>query len=165
MHACETSSGPRYRVIYRKPDHSQTQKRGFMSRLDAELFLANIEIDKSRCAYVDPLKSQALLGEWLDNWMAGRSDWQPTSRGRGRGTVEIHIKPKLGQYPLGALDHQTLQKRAGGLSASRGASARKLVNVLSGSLQTAVKDGRLRASGYCQTLPGAEWAPNAAKRK
>ena len=147
INAYETSSGKRYRVIYRKPDHSQTQKRGFKTKRDAELFLANIEIDKSRGAYVDPSQSRVLLGEWLDNWMAGRSDWQPTSRERARGIVEIHIKPKLGQYPLGALDHQTIQKWAGGLSSSQGASSvRKIVNVLSGSLQMAVKDGRLPAN-------------------
>jgi len=147
INAYETSSGKRYRVIYRKPDHSQTQKRGFKTKRDAELFLASIEIDKSRGAYVDPSKSRVLVGEWLDNWMAGRSDWQPTSRERARGIVEIHIKPKLGQYPLGALDHQTIQKWAGGLSASQGASSvRKIVNVLSGSLQMAVKDGRLPAN-------------------
>jgi hypothetical protein len=40
-----TSGGKRYRVIYRKPDHSQTQKRGFKTKRDAELFLANIEVD------------------------------------------------------------------------------------------------------------------------
>ena len=142
-----TSSGKRYRVIYRKPDHSQTQKRGFKTKRDAELFLANMEVDKSRGAYVDPSKSRVLLGEWLDDWMATRADWQPTSRERARGIVEIHIKPKLGQYPLGALDHQTIQKWAGGLSASQGASSvRKIVNVLSGSLQMAVKDGRLPAN-------------------
>jgi len=100
INAYETSNGKRYRVIYRKPDHSQTQKRGFRTKRDAELFLANIEIDKSRGAYVDPSKSRVLLGEWLDDWMEGRSDWQPTSRERARGIVEIHIKPKLGQYPL-----------------------------------------------------------------
>ena len=88
-----TSSGKRYRVIYRKPDHSQTQKRGFKTKRDAELLLANMEVDKSRGANVDPSKSRVLLGEWLDNWMAGRSHWQPTSRERARGIVAIHIKP------------------------------------------------------------------------
>ena len=69
-----TSSGKRRRVIYRKPDHSQKQKHGIKTKRDAELFLANMEVDNSRGAYVDPLKSRVTLGEWLDNWMAGRSD-------------------------------------------------------------------------------------------
>jgi len=65
--ACVTSSGKRYRVIYRRPDHRQTQKRGFRTKRDAELFLANIEIDKSRGAYLDPSKSKVLVAEWIDS--------------------------------------------------------------------------------------------------
>ena len=36
----ETSGGKRYRVRYRLPDHSQTDKRGFKTKREAELFLA-----------------------------------------------------------------------------------------------------------------------------
>ncbi len=60
--AYETIAGQRYRVIYRKPDHIQTQKRDFKTKRDAELFLAKVEIDKSRGAYVDPAKSRVLQG-------------------------------------------------------------------------------------------------------
>jgi integrase len=145
--AYETTAGKRYRVIYRKPDHIQTQKRGFRTKRDAELFLAKIEIDKNRGAFVDPGKARVTLGEWLDLWMASRSDWRPTSRERARGIVAAHIKPALGRYPLGALTHQTVQQWSSNLSASQSpASVRKIVNVLSGSLQMAVRDGRLPAN-------------------
>jgi hypothetical protein len=80
--AYETKAGKRYRAIYRRPNHIQTQKRGFKTKRDAELFLAKVEIDKSRGAYVDPAKSRVLLGKWLDAWMASRSDWRETSRER-----------------------------------------------------------------------------------
>ena len=60
--AHETNAGKRYRVIYRKPDHIQTQKRGFTTKRDAELFLVKVEIDKSRGAYVDPAKSRVFGG-------------------------------------------------------------------------------------------------------
>jgi hypothetical protein len=40
-----TNAGKRYRVIYRKPDHIQTQKRGFKTKRDAELFLAKVQTD------------------------------------------------------------------------------------------------------------------------
>jgi len=43
----ETSAGKRYRVRYRKPDHSQTDKRGFTTKREAELFLASVEVAKS----------------------------------------------------------------------------------------------------------------------
>ena len=35
----ETASGKRYRVRYRKPDKAQTDKRGFKTKREAELFL------------------------------------------------------------------------------------------------------------------------------
>ena len=83
--AYPTSRGKRYRVIYRRPDHLQTQKRGFKTKREAELFLASVEIDKSRDAYIDPSKSRVLVGEWLDAWMDSRADWRATSRERARG--------------------------------------------------------------------------------
>lgn len=39
--------GKRYRVRYRKPDYSQTHKRGFRTKRDAELFLASAEARKA----------------------------------------------------------------------------------------------------------------------
>ncbi|RFA14510.1 hypothetical protein B7R22_09830 [Subtercola boreus] len=141
------AAGKRYRVLYRKPDHKQTQKRGFTTKKSAELFLAGVEVDKSKGAYIDPGKTRVTLGQWLDDWLAGRSDLRMTSRERAEGIVERHIKPRLGGYTIGNLNHKTIQEWAGGLSATQSpSSVRKIVNVLSGSLQLAVKDGRLPAN-------------------
>jgi hypothetical protein len=49
----QTASGRRYRAIYRKPDHAQTQKRGFTTKRNAEQFFANVEVDKSGGVYVE----------------------------------------------------------------------------------------------------------------
>lgn len=45
--AYATAVGKRYRVRYRKPDYSQTHKRGFRTKRDAELFLASAEARKA----------------------------------------------------------------------------------------------------------------------
>jgi integrase len=133
--------------MFRKPDHAQTQKRGFKTEREAELFLASVEVDKSRGAYIDRSKSRVLVGEWLDAWMDGRANWRATSRERARGIVALHFKPKLGGYPLGSLTHGAVQAWAGSLSKTQSpSSVHKIVNVLSGSLQMAVKDGRLPAN-------------------
>ncbi|WP_448808465.1 Arm DNA-binding domain-containing protein [Agromyces bauzanensis] len=42
-----SAAGKRYRVRYRKPDHSQTTKRGFTTKKEAELFLASVELGKA----------------------------------------------------------------------------------------------------------------------
>lgn len=36
----QATAGRRYQVRYRKPDGTQTKKRGFRTKRDAELFLA-----------------------------------------------------------------------------------------------------------------------------
>ena len=134
--------------MFRKPDHAQTHKRGFKTKREAELFLASVEIDKSRGAYIDPSKLRVLLvGEWLDAWTDGRADWRATSRERASGIGARHIKPSLGGYRLGSLTHGAVKAWAGDLSKTQSpSSVRKIINVLSGSLQMAVKDGRLPAN-------------------
>lgn len=40
----ESANGKCCRVRYRKPDRSQTDKHGFRSKREAELFLASVEV-------------------------------------------------------------------------------------------------------------------------
>ena len=47
-----TDAGPRYSVRYRTPAGRQTQKRGFKTKRDAELFLANTRSSKATGEYV-----------------------------------------------------------------------------------------------------------------
>lgn len=139
-----TESGRRYRVLYRRPDNRQTQKRGFRTKREAQLFLAAVELDKSRGTYVDPSRGRVLLGDWLDAWLQGRADLRPTTRERVEGIVERFIRPELGGYALVALEHSTVQRWAADLSKHQApASVRKCVNVLSGALEAAAADGRL----------------------
>ena len=56
--AYETTVGKRYRVRYRKPDHSQTDKRGFRTKREAEDFLSSVEVSKLRGDWVDPTRSR-----------------------------------------------------------------------------------------------------------
>ncbi|NQX11373.1 site-specific integrase [Microbacteriaceae bacterium VKM Ac-2855] len=140
-------SDKRYRVIYRKPDHKQGQKRGFTTKKAAETYLAAVEVSKATGVYMDPARSRVTLGDWLDAWMSDRTDWRATSRERAEGIVKTHIRPKLGGYPLGELTHGTVQAWASGLQKTQGAaSVRKIVNVLSGALSAAVRDGRIPAN-------------------
>jgi integrase len=137
-----TSAGRRYRVLYRKPDHTQTSKRGFSTKRDAELFLAGIEVDKSRGAYVDPTKTRITISDWMDVWITARADLRATSRTRAVGIINTHIRPQLGRMQIGQLTRLQAQLWAAGLPGSP-ETVRKIVNVLSGALQLAVDDGRL----------------------
>jgi integrase len=132
-------------VIYRRPDHQQTSKRGFRTKKDAELFLAVTEVAMVQGRYVDPEKMRITLSDWLDTWLATRLDMRASSRNRVVGIVEKYIRPQLGGTPLGRITRLQAQQWASSLPGSP-QSVRKAVNVLSGALQLAVDDGRLPAN-------------------
>lgn len=48
VEAYETARGRRYRVRYRRPDRTQTTKRGFTTKREADNYLATVEVSKMR---------------------------------------------------------------------------------------------------------------------
>ena len=66
----QTKGGALWRVRYRTPDHKQTQRRGFTTKRDAELFAATVEVSKSRGEYIGASAGRVTVGElgpaWLD---------------------------------------------------------------------------------------------------
>ena len=65
----ESAAGKRYRVCSRKPDASQTDKRGFKTKREAELFLASLEISRARGEYVDSVAGRATIGDLGVEWL------------------------------------------------------------------------------------------------
>ena len=143
----DTSGGRRYRVRYRKPDHSQTDKRGFRTKREAELFLASVEVAKSTGLYIDPTRARVTLADWMTAWLDSRSDLRASTLDRVQGVVRNHIIPALGNIALADLRRLQAQQCASRLSATQSpGSVRKIVNVLSAGLQLAVDDGRIPAN-------------------
>jgi integrase len=143
----DTAGGKRYRVRYRKPDHSQTDKRGFKTKKEAELFLAGVEISKSRGAYVDPTLARVTVKDWMARWLATRTDLRRSTLDRIEGIIRRNIDPPLGPIALGDLNRMLVQEWASKLSRTQSPwSVRKIVNTLSGALQMAVDDGRIIAN-------------------
>jgi integrase len=139
-----TARGKRYKVQYRKPDHSSTSKRGFLTKREATLFLASVEVSMSRGAYVDPTRSRITVGDWMDQWMAARTDLRASTLDRIEGIIRRNIKPAIGNVALADLRRMMIQEWASALSKDQSAaSVRKIVNTLSGALQLAVDDGRI----------------------
>jgi integrase len=140
----KTAAGPRYRVRYRKPDHSQGAKRGFTTKKEATLYLASVEISKNRGSYVDPSRSRVTVAEWMETWISTRSDLRTSTLDRMNGIIRRDIVPSLGNVPLGDLQRLQVQQWASALSKTQGAwSVRKIVNTLSGALALAVEDERI----------------------
>ena len=143
----ETSGGRRYRVRYRKPDHKQTDKRGFRTKRDAELFLASVEVAKNSGRYIDPTRARVSIGDWMNKWVETRTDLRRSTFDRLEGVVRLHIVPSLGPIAIGDLTRFDAQLWASKLTATQSpGSVRKIVHVLSAGLQVAVDDGRIPAN-------------------
>jgi len=139
-----TTGGRRYRVRYRLPDNSQTDKRGFKTKREAELFLANVEVAKSRGEFVSANQSRITVAEWAEQWLANQVQLKPSTRNGYESIVRSTIIPKWGTTPLAGLTHAGIQKWLAGESGRVAPSTtRSYHRVLSIMLKYAVRDGRM----------------------
>ena len=96
----KTSAGKRYRVRYRKPDHSQTHKRGFRTKREAEDFMALVEVSKLRGEWVDPTRSRITVGEWAGHWYDDQLQLKTTTLSGYRHSLDKHMSPRRGLLRL-----------------------------------------------------------------
>jgi len=140
----DTSSGRRYRVRYRLPDHSQTDKRGFRTKREAELFLASVEVPQARGDFVSVARSRIPVAEWAEQWLATQVQLKPSTRSGYESIVRSAIVPRWGATPLSGLSHAGIQKWLAEVSGRAAPSTtRSYHRVLSIMLKYAVRDGRL----------------------
>ena len=66
----ETSGGKRYQVRYRTPERTQTTKRGFKTKREAEQFAASVAVQKYRGEFISHQAGQATIGELGSGWLA-----------------------------------------------------------------------------------------------
>lgn len=105
----ETVSGRRYRVRFRQPNKSRTDKRGFKTKREAELYLASIELTKSRGEYISAAKSRVLVGQIAHEWVSSQVQLKPSTRVGYEAIVRTQIDPHWGVVPLGELSYAAVQ--------------------------------------------------------
>lgn len=143
----ETAAGRRYRVRYRKPDRSQTQKRGFRTKRDAEQYLATQEVAQMRGEWVDPSRSRVDVAVVAADWIAAQVHVKASTRSGYEYTVAKHILPRWGTTRVSDVSHGDVQRWATELSKKLGPSTlRQVVLVLSGIFKLAIRDGRLQTN-------------------
>lgn len=140
----ETTSGAtRYRVRYRTPDRSQTTKRGFTTKRDAEAWANQLEVDKRRGAYVAPAAGRVKLGDYAGEWLDSKHNLKPSTRARYQVVLDTFIA-EHGEVALGDITRQLVREWVGQLAANHApASVHKSVGVLRQVLAMAVRENRL----------------------
>jgi integrase len=123
----------RYRVRYRRPDHKQTDKRGFKTKREAEAFANTVEVEKLRGEYVAPKLGQITVGELGPEWLERK---QATSSASWGHSIEVawrtHVLPRWAKTRIADIDTLAVVLRAHG--------------ILAGILDDAVKSRRLASN-------------------
>lgn len=115
----KTSKGEtRYRVRYRKPDGTQTDKRGFKRKIDAENWAAKrVTVAKAEGTYIDPAAGKTTVGELGPAWLAKKKlSTKPSHYRNLEGAWEKWVKPEWGNTPVSAVTRETVQQWVTGIS-------------------------------------------------
>lgn len=144
-----TKSGRRWRVRYRKPDGSQTDKRGFERKMDAERWAAeHVTVAKAHGAYVDPSSGRVTVASIYEEWLAAkRVRVKPSWLYTIEATWRTHVEPMWGERAVASVEHGEIQRWVGELSERRSASVTtRSVQILSGVLALAVRERRIQSN-------------------
>lgn len=121
-HPYTTAAGKRmYRISYRAPDQSQRTKRGFRTKRDAELALAQVAIAKSRGEFIDPSDAAVTVDTIGEQWLQQRRGvLKPSSFRPLESAWRKHVQPKWGARTVGSIRHSEVQSCLHGPAMGRG---------------------------------------------
>ena len=107
----ESAKGRRYRVRYRKPDHSEAEKRGFTTMREAELYLAMVTVSKAKGDYIDPASSKAPVRMFADSWLAiqAAADVEALVLPDARARVEEPRRAGVGSREISSIRRSEVQ--------------------------------------------------------
>lgn len=133
----------RWRVLYRKPDGTQTTKRGFRRKRDAELWEAeHVTVATALGSFVDPSAGNVTIGALYGDWFRMmKPTWKPSYRHTVEVAWNTHCREQWGSRRTNTLTPGEIQEWVGGLSGERSASTvAKAFGVLDAVLSRAAKD-------------------------
>lgn len=157
IEAYETKTGRRYMVRYRKPDRTQTMKRGFKTKRDAQIFLSNTEVSKNRGEYIDPKLANVTVAELGPAWVERKQHLKPSSFRPTETAWRLHVQPVWGKRVISEIPHTEVQawvtklsvgddKAKPSIKPKSATTVIRAYGVLAGILDDAVKDRRMLAN-------------------
>lgn len=149
----------RYMVRYRTPDRTQTMKRGFKTKRQAQDFAATVEVQKMTGEYVLPALGLVTVSSIAPMWLERKeSDLKPSAYKSLETAWRIHVKPRWGDKRLTDIDLDAVERWIGDMGRTvrdpkdkdkilrKGSGATVVIRaygVLAGILDSAVKARRL----------------------
>lgn len=157
----------RYRVTYRKPDHSQTTKRGFKRKRDAEDWAArNITIAINDGDYVDPKHGLIQVREISGAWLAQKYNlWKQSYRQTIQTGLDVHVLPKFGDRAVSSITKTQVQAWVNELAETKSPTVvLRAFGILKGILTMAKNDQRIRTLRAVEGISLPYKSPRATDR-
>ena len=93
-----------------KPDHSQTDKRGFRTKRHAEVVLASTEVETAIGEFIDTDASRLTIETLGIPRVWAQSNLKPSSFAVIEVAWRVHVEPKWGSRVLGEIRHSEVKK-------------------------------------------------------
>ncbi|MDT0181461.1 site-specific integrase [Microbacterium sp. ARD31] len=156
--AYETAKGRRYRARYAKPDGTPTEKRGFVTKREAELFLSTVTVSKAMGNYIDPALSKMRIGDLATGWLESKQPpmLKPASFQPLVTSWNAHVAPVWGDRELSSIHKSEVQAWVSDMATRRSRSVvMRALGVLAGIIDVAVDDNRIAVNPArnLRTLP------------
>ncbi|WP_412768931.1 tyrosine-type recombinase/integrase [Mycobacterium canetti] len=108
-------------------DRRQTDRKGFVTKRDAEVFAASVEVSKLRGEYVAPKDARVLLGELGPAWLERqRGHLKPSGYAVMETTWRLRVKPRWGGVALGDVRPTAVQQWVADLGRDAGDDVKAL---------------------------------------
>ena len=131
----------------------------FAAKADALAYLASIESDLRRGAWIDPRAGRVTLKSYSAQWMERRPDLAVRTRELYSYLLNRHINPVLGDVTLAGLAPSRIRGCHAELSMRHASTAAKSYRLISSVMRTAVTDGLIVSSPGKVDGAGTEHPP------
>lgn len=139
---------------YRKPDSTQTDKRGFRRKIDAENWAAeHVTIAKATNSYVDPEDGKRRVGDLYEQWLKEKWPfWKETTRVNATEAWRLYCEERWADRRIGTITRAEVQAWISDIIASAGApSVRRPYQTMLGICRMAVRD-KLILDNPCENV-------------
>lgn len=137
----------RYRVRYRKPDNTQTDRRGFKRKRDAELWAADHVVTAlADGTFVDPVKGRIHFGRLYEKWIAANESlWKPSHLEPVKSDWNNHLRDVFANRQIGSIQHSEVQQVVNELAAAYApTTVLRCFGIIKGVFELAQRDGVIR---------------------
>ena len=151
---CVGRCGHSWQATYRRPD-GREQTKSFKRQVDAEAWVAGMELTKHRGDWIDPANARRLFGDvarkWRENHIGAVSALDKLDN-----DLEKHIYPAFEKKPIGAIARSDIQAWVKGRSLELAPSTVEVIyRYVSTMFRSAVDDGIITKSPCVNIKPPA----------